>query len=161
MTIFFPKLAISDNLLLRLGIQRREVRLFKRPRSCLFITGVKIILVDHVTRRFVRILITTTIQIPSHEPPPNAVPTLAMTRIIQERLKVLQEAAQISQQQLNRIISTICIQLNYPENLVGLEGKKKHHATWDAWFDGFIDPMLDAANIGGREVFWNVGDRTA
>lgn len=84
-----------------------------------------------------------------------------MARMIQERLKVLQEAAQISQQQLNRIINTIYIQLNYPENLVGLEGKKHHATTWDVWFDGFIDLMLDAANIGGREVFWNAGDRTA
>lgn len=114
-------------------------------------------LVDHVIRRFVRILIPTTIQISSHQLPPNAIPTLAMTRM---RLRILQKEAQLSQTQLNRITATICVQLNYPENLVGLEGKKKHHATWDVWFDGFIDVVLDAANIGGREVFWNAGDRT-
>lgn len=65
----------------------------------------------------------------------------------------------LTRAQLNRLNSTIHIHLNYPENQVGLEGPKKHNGAWGIWLDGFIDPVIDVANVGGREAFWNAGSK--
>lgn len=67
---------------------------------------------------------------------------------------------ELTRAQLDRLDTTIRIHLNYPENQVGREGRMKHNEVWDIWLDGFIGPVIDAANVGGREAFWSAGSES-
>lgn len=104
------------------------------------------------------------VRVPPHCPrrrAPNAfLPTLTIRSLMpRHSFLKLYKKAELSQLHQSRLSKTICIHLNYPENLVGLEGRLKHGFAWDIWLDGFIGRVLDAAKIGGREAFWNAGDK--
>lgn len=104
------------------------------------------------------------VRVPPHCPRRRApiafLPTLTIRSLMfRHSFPKLYKEGKLSQLHQSRLSKTICIHLNYPENLVGLEGRLKHGFAWDIWLDGFIGRVLDAAKIGGREAFWNAGDK--